>query len=310
MPTCLGRTSPPDRPGDLRRRLLEPTRAGTRSRFGFIAAICAASALIQSAAAGSLAPAPASAETITVPVTLPRAATLTGDLQLPSGQGPHPAVILLHGCAGINASVASWARWLRGEGYATLELDSLGGRSLTTVCLDSRPLSMTNRAGDVFAAAAEMKKIAAIDAGRIAALGFSHGGGTAIVASGSGARHPEASVRAFVALWPGCGTGMPIGPAPVLMLLGGKDDWTPPEACQALAGAARATGNPVEVVVYPDAGHGFGYAHLRDLRGPTPGRVVIPGARGGRGATMEYNPSAHADAEKRVSTYLAGQLRK
>lgn len=254
--------------------------------------------------------APSDAETISVPVRRPAEATLSGDLRLPSGAGPHPGVILLHGCAGPNPTVASWAHWLRAEGYATLELDSFGGRNLRTVCSDGRALTMTNRAGDVQAAAAELKKVSAVDPDRIAVVGFSHGGGTAIIASAASAGRPEARIRAFVALWPGCGSGMPIGPAPVLMLLGGKDDWAPAEACQALGEAARAAGKPVAVVIYPDAGHGFASAHLKDVRGPTPGRLFVPGARGGRGGTVEYNASAHADAERRVRAFLAEHLGK
>jgi hypothetical protein len=41
------------------------------------------------------------------------------------------------------------------------------------------------------------------------------------------------------------------------------------------------------------------------LRQPT----RIADARGGRGATVAYNPSAHGDAEKRVREFLARFLR-
>ena len=68
----------------------------------------------------ALAPA-ASAEAgrqpLAIPVTEPQPAALTVDLFTPSGDGPQPAVILLHGCSGITPAVTAWAMWLQSEGY-------------------------------------------------------------------------------------------------------------------------------------------------------------------------------------------------
>ena len=86
------------------------------------------------------------------------------------------------------------------------------------------------------------------------------------------------------------------------MLVGGHDDWAPPENCQRLAEAARFAGLPMSIVVYPDARHAFDAANLR-------GRVYVPVARGGKGATVEYNPKAHEDAEKQVKRFLAEHVR-
>jgi dienelactone hydrolase len=86
------------------------------------------------------------------------------------------------------------------------------------------------------------------------------------------------------------------------MLVGGRDDWAPPENCQKLAGAAQSLGRPVSIIVYPDAHHAFDGAHLR-------GRVYVSAARGGKGATVEYNPKAHEDAEKQVKRFLETYLK-
>jgi acetyl esterase/lipase len=93
------------------------------------------------------------------------------------------------------------------------------------------------------------------------------------------------------------------GAVPVLMLLGARDDWTPAAPCEALAARSRAQGHPVKAVTYPDAGHAFDVAHVR-------GRAHIADARGGRGATVAYDPAAHADTEKQVRAFLAGPLAK
>jgi hypothetical protein len=36
---------------------------------------------------------------------------------------------------------------------------------------------------------------------------------------------------------------------------------------------------------------------------------MVPDARGGLGATIEYNPKAHEDAEKQVHAFLAENLK-
>src|SRR5262245_15845862 len=249
-------------------------------------------------------PAMAGRETISIPVTEPAAATLSGDLYTPSNaKGPVPAVVLLHGCGGVTPNGPAWAQWLQSEGYAALMLDSFQGRGLRNLCADSKPLTPTARATDVFAAAAKLKTMTGIDGARIAAMGFSHGGSTVLAAWRLQRRQPEANVKAFIALYPGCANQtVPPDAAPLLILAGGKDDWTPPEPCQSLAETAKTAGKPVSIVVYPDARHHF------DGAGITRSRYVSI-ARGGKGATVEYNPAAHEDSEKQVKQFLAAQLK-
>jgi len=241
-------------------------------------------------------------EQIAVPVTEPRPATLGGDLYLPSGAGPHPAVILLHGCSGITASTTSWALWLRSEGYAALLLDSFTARGLRTVCGYPQPLMGPVRAHDVFAAVARLKALGSVDPSRIAVMGFSHGGWTALWAWRLQEKYPDARLRAIIAFYPSCGGPLADrGAPPLLMLLGGQDDWTPPAPCQMLGEAARDAGRQVSVVLYPEARHAFDAANL--IR-----RLYVSVARGGKGATIEYDPKAHADSEKQVRQFLQAQL--
>lgn len=268
---------------------------------GVIVRLVAAATVLSLAAAG---PARAGRETISIPVTEPQPATITGDLYTPSGKGPHPAVVLLHGCGGVSPNVPAWAQWLQSEGYAALVVDSFQGRGLRNLCADSHPLMPAVRAADVYAAAAKLKSMGVVDGNRIAAMGFSHGGGTVLSAGRTQSKHPDVKLRALIALYPGCGSQLlpPPDAAPLLILAGGKDDWTPAEPCQKLADAAREAGRPVTIVVYPDAHHCFDGAHLKKL-------VFVSIARGGKGATLEYNPKAHEDSEKQVKQFLAAQLR-
>lgn len=282
-------------------RFIHPTRRRGSSRLTRRAAALALAAL----ALTGCATAGGSLTRLPVPVKLPKPATLEGTLHVPPGPGPFPAVVLLHGCGGPTTGVASWAQWLKSEGYVALELNSFSGRGITRLCGNSAPLTGGARSTDVFAAAEALRTVPAVDGSRIGAIGFSHGGWTVIWAERYQGRNPDVKLRAMVALYPGgCGE-LPgfTGSVPLLMLLGGKDDWTPAAPCEVLAERAKAAGYPVTSITYPDASHAFDVAAIQ-------GRVFVSDARGGRGATLAYDPAAHADAEKRVRAFLAEHLKR
>jgi len=88
----------------------------------------------------------------------------------------------------------------------------------------------------------------------------------------------------------------------MLMLLGGKDNWTPAEPCQLIADGAKRDGKNVTAVLYPTAQHAFDSAQLTRP-------VYIADARRGAGATIEYSAEAHADSEKQVRRFLQSYLR-
>jgi dienelactone hydrolase len=160
------------------------------------------------------------------------------------------------------------------------------------------------RSFDIFSAAAYLKSLPFVQADRIGAMGWSHGGSTVIWAGLNQRRFPEARLRALIALYPGCGPMSRYrGSTPLLLLLGGKDDWTPHEGCQQRALAARTEGLPVFHVVYPNAHHGFDNPRL-----PIGGRF-IPGVNRGRGATVAYDAEAHQGSEKEVRQFLAQHLK-
>ena len=186
---------------------------------GVIVRLVAAAMLLSLAAAG---PARAGRETISIAVTEPQPATLTGDLYTPSGKGPYPAVVLFHGCGGVSPNVPAWAQWLQSEGYAALVVNSFQGRGLRNLCADSRPLTPAVRAADVYAAAAKLHSLGVADGDRIAAMGFSHGGSTVLAAWRTQWKHPDVKLRALITLYPGCGSQQlpPPDAAPLLILAG------------------------------------------------------------------------------------------
>src|ERR1700761_2136715 len=76
-----------------------------------------------------------------------------GELFLPDGVGPFPAVVLLHGCDGVGPHYRAWARRLSSWGYATVLVDSFGPRHVKTVCNHGMTVPPELQAQDGFSAA-------------------------------------------------------------------------------------------------------------------------------------------------------------
>jgi len=56
-------------------------------------------------------------------------------LTKPDGDGPFPAVVLLHGCGGMTSSYPNqWDQRLAEWGYVSLQVDSLTPRMISSIC--------------------------------------------------------------------------------------------------------------------------------------------------------------------------------
>jgi dipeptidyl aminopeptidase/acylaminoacyl peptidase len=120
--------------------------------------------------------------------------TVTGRLRLPAGDGPFPAVVLLHGSEGpVSGPVARWEWALRPLGIATFSLDSFTGRGLVETVSDQSQLSTFAQIYDAYRAADALAANPRADPDRIAVMGFSRGGIAALYTAMAGSR--PASVR-------------------------------------------------------------------------------------------------------------------
>jgi dienelactone hydrolase len=76
------------------------------------------------------------------PVTFPgEGVELAAIVYVPAGNGPFPAVVLMHGCSGMWAgtgrptpSYAFWAEHLQSRGFIALLVDSFGPRGEKEIC--------------------------------------------------------------------------------------------------------------------------------------------------------------------------------
>jgi dienelactone hydrolase len=232
-----------------------------------------------------------------------QAAIRQSDLLLaPQGSGPHPAVVMLHGCGGLGKSYQIWAERLRDWGYLTLRVNSFKARNLKRVC-GGGILESVERVPDALAALAHLRTLSQVQGDRIALMGWSHGAGTALATLGAAPAEPDQGFRAAIAFYPGCRQLTPwSAKTPTLLLLGELDDWTAARPCQDLVARQVRAGLDVTQVTFPGAYHGFD----NPLLGAEKRRA--PDALGGRGATLQYNPTAAEDSLVRVQSFLAQHL--
>ena len=228
--------------------------------------------------------------------------------------GKRPAVIALHGCGGLHArSGALLARHramadaLNGRGFHVLFPDSFarrGIRQLCTIPLAERELRAADRAADIHASLEWLAAREDVDAARVVVLGWSHGGSAVLAALNHKLGPQPLQARAAIAFYPGCsayarrpGTYLPV--APLLILIGALDDWTPPAPCVELSKWTPK----VIVHVYPGSYHGFDAPST-----PVRVRTDVPTARG-VGVTIGSNPAARKAAYEEMFQFLERELR-
>lgn len=191
-----------------------------------------------------------------------KAVILSGELVRPQGDGPFPAVVLMHGCGGLSATVRhglrKHARHLNESGFVALILDSFGPRNIATgsACETNDRLAAARvyRTTDALDAHAYLAALDFVDADNIFQMGQSNGASVSVRL----AQRKDTAFRGAVAYYPWCGAftrwvDRVDLTAPLLVFGGSADDWTPPAACAAL----KARGADYEVKIYPDAVHSF-----------------------------------------------------
>ena len=243
---------------------------------------------------------------------------IVGEEYRPRGDGPFPAVVLLHGCGGVSESTRQWGRWFRDQGYVALVVDSWHPRGFSDDCPITAPdPPATERFDDAMGALAFLQSKPYVDRARVGAIGWSNGGvySMAVVNGPSlerarrrGVAIPEPGFMAGIGVYPGgcVSLAAELSVRPVLVLIGDVDDWTRPGPCVEVAVNQRAKGADVTVVLYHGAYHYFdveGQKH-EELAGVA--NANRP--NGCCGATVAYDADAAADAFRRVGAFFGRHL--
>jgi dienelactone hydrolase len=198
------------------------------------------------------------------------AVTIKANLGFPEqAKDRHAAIIVVHSISGYRDGNEGYvAGELRKAGFATLTYDSFAVRGTTGIALQGSPGYLPIGVADAYAALRRLSDEPRIDASRIAIIGFSYGGEIAHLAAFEmlrSALNPAAGrFAAHVAFYPGGNFGVTAEPraytgAPILMLLGEKDENLPVTKIERYLAYARSLSAPapIETVVYPGAYHAW-----------------------------------------------------
>ena len=236
-----------------------------------------------------------------------------------TGQSVRGTVVALHGCGGLYASAGTrkgqlnarhqaMADLLLAEGYSVVFPDSLTPRGETEICtqkIGSRKIDQTQRRADALAAVAWVAAQPWAQPGRIALLGWSHGG-SAVLSATDATRADVSSQNVkpaiAVAFYPGCAAALKSSykpGTPLVLMLGEKDDWTPPGPCVKLGNAVGA-----EVNLYANSYHDFD-----NPAGRVRLRMDVPnGVNPGQGVHAGPNPVAREQAYARMREVFRAAL--
>ena len=205
-------------------------------------------------------------------VTIPaKEVQLRGYRAMPASGGPFPVVLVCAEVFGLNPYMKDVCRRLAKAGYYAVVPDLYTRKADLTKVTDMKDIMPvvntkydTELVSDYDATVAYAAASGKADTNRMAITGFCRGGRTTLVYA---AANPKLKAAAA---WYG-----PVGgqaneytpktamdrvaeiKVPVLGLYGAKDAGIPVDQVQKFFGALKAQGTPAELVIYPEAGHGF-----------------------------------------------------
>lgn len=199
----------------------------------------------------------------------------------------HPAVIVIHEWWGLNDWVKQQAADLADHGYVALAVDLYRGQVASdpdTAHQLSRGLPQDRGIRDLEGAEAFLSTDKHVDASRIGAIGWCMGGGYTLNFAVADPR-----LKAVVVNYgplPTEESSLQHIQAAVLGNYGALDKGIPPASVESFAATMKKLGKPVDVKIYPDAGHAF----------ENPGN------------TTGYRAQDAADAHRRSLQFLAQKL--
>lgn len=235
----------------------------------------------------------------------------------PAGQGPFPAIILLHTCADLfgNGQLPYWVRNSVSRGYVAFVLDSYAARGIQgdTGCQAGLPNNYPVRARDAFAALAYLAHLPFVDRTRVAAMGFSNGARVSfLLASRSVGNAFAEGVRfaAVVTMYGQCHSPTfkidfvrPDIATPLLALMGADDIDGDPHTCVPLLEKARAAGAVVSWTIFPGTGH------VWDQPNRVPARLMPFNDPPGSSVRFGYNAAATEQSRDLVFAFLAQTMK-
>ena len=227
---------------------------------------------------------------------------IQGYLAKPDGAGPFPAVVGLHGCAGMHDTTKQrLADELVARGYVILLVDSYATRGIDHACNIERFCHLPDAQagclrGSRLLGAPNLRRSTPCSCGRLLGwrLGYPLGGGDQFVRAVHPCKH--LAVPGGGCILSSLQAGRGASGNTTLIFTGALDAWTPAADCSNKIAGWGNDGPPIELVVYPGAHHSFYYPHLQ------PGTTMF-------GHWLEYNGEAADNARHRLHQFLDRHLK-
>jgi carboxymethylenebutenolidase len=178
-------------------------------------------------------------------------------LSLPKGQGPFPAIIVIHEWWGLNANIKHWADRLASAGWAALAVDLYSGVVATdrdTAMAAMKSVDDTKAAAVIRAGIDFMSADPRIKATKKAVIGWCFGGGWSLQAALANPDLDGAII--YYGQLETDPAKLGAIKAKVLGVFGTRDKGIPPAKVAAFEEALKTAGVPAEIHSY-DAEHAF-----------------------------------------------------
>jgi dienelactone hydrolase len=187
---------------------------------------------------------------------------MKGFIAYPEGEGPRPAVLVVHEWWGLNDYARSRAEQLAKLGFVALAVDMYGGGKNTTHAAEAQTFMTQATAnadeakGRFDAALDALAQDPRVDRTKLAAIGYCFGGAVALNAARSGA-----DLDLVASFHGALGTSHPMEKGAfkgkIFVATGQADKMIPEELVQKFRTEMDAAGASYEVITYPGAKHGF-----------------------------------------------------
>jgi carboxymethylenebutenolidase len=209
----------------------------------------------------------------------------------PAGEGPFPALVVLHGDFGLAPWVKQQARRLAEKGYVALAVDLYRGelpKDIEEAHILERALPEERVLRDLKAAVDHLASRPDVSKDRLGIIGWDMGGGYAL----AGAVH-DRRLRAVITCYGRLITdaqALAKLNASVLGIFAGKDEGIPPETIARFRAAMKKAGKPLTTQIFPEAANGFMDPDSPNHDGPPAGNAI-------------------SGAWRRIESYLGVELR-
>ena len=174
----------------------------------------------------------------------------------------YPLIIGVAGSMGWRKHHLDYLKMYQEQGFATFQLNSFKSRGITSTVGSQDEVTIAAVILDAYRALEKLAKHPKINKDKVALTGWSLGGGVSLFAGWMPLKKAitdQVSFAAHLAFYPPCfinPENLSFTKAPIHILIGEADNWTPAKPCINLVEKLSDKTN-ISITTYPDAHHGF-----------------------------------------------------